>query len=953
MEKIDMVLSDIERVRETTIFPDPRTAEARFEEAYRRQVARKLDEIELYGAADSVASSSRRHNLTQAYISLDVLQYGRSQRSNTASPSPSMLRQQDSGESTTQSARVDALLAHAPRLVIRGEAGSGKTTLLQYVAVRCATASCEGSLESLNNYIPFVIRLRQLPEKALPRPEEFPALVASTIADTMPPGWVHNILRQGIGLILIDGVDEVVEDRRSDVREWVKDLVVEFVNCRFLVTSRPSAIRASWLSSEGFTEAELLPMQPKDVESFIDAWHVAVGQEETDEDRKVNLPDLANSLKQRLRTDSPLRELAATPLICAMICAMHRGRRTVLPTNRIALYEAALAMLLHRRDLERRLIFEDLPALEYEEKDSLLQELAIWSMENGWSSVEEGRAVAKIGTVLPAFSRLPGNTSPEGVLRSLLLRSGILRSPTDGSIEFIHKTFQEFLCAKALVTADRILSLVDRVHNDRWREVAALACGLADEVRREEFLNALISKGDRSGQRQTIFYLIAVACLETSVRLSPDLQQNIAERIKKMHPPETKTEAKILSGAGDLALPLVLPRSGQRATCAAACVRALRLIGSDSCFSLLREYASDRRATVTEEVISGWNNFDRERYAELVLSQSIGIRGSLHLENPTNFRGLQYLKRILRLSIFDNRKIISTDEYDEISKLTNLRVLRLYNWHVILPSLEFLRELGNLIHLEIVLSKAEETSQIGLLSNLQALRANLDIGNSGIIAISKLTKLLNLELTLSDEVSDLTPLSAIKSLRTLSVDRGRVCKWQPLPSISGLTRLRLTRVPHIDDLAPIGACKGLNELVIQTQGTGVGNLELISQLGNLQDLDLNCNHTLIRLHNLSNLKKLKRLCIAGPTRITDVNFFLDLPDLEQVVFPDLEAIDDPGALRECPNLKRLVVPPAVARAISGLITPDKMLVRPKGQRYRSFRPFRPNNPGSMTKRVLL
>jgi hypothetical protein len=39
--------------------------------------------------------------------------------------------------------------------------------------------------------------------------------------------------------------------------------------------------------------------------------------------------------------------------MCALVCALHRDRRGHLPHSRMELYQAALSMLLVRRDRER------------------------------------------------------------------------------------------------------------------------------------------------------------------------------------------------------------------------------------------------------------------------------------------------------------------------------------------------------------------------------------------------------------------------------------------------------------------------------------------------------------------------------------------------------------------------------------------------------------------------
>jgi hypothetical protein len=114
-------------------------ADATFETQYRREVARKLDRLELFGL--NVPELSRRYALSVAYITLSSIT-----ASNVGAKTAHDLHasgedgDDDSrppGEDTAGLVRIDDALAGSPRSVIRGEAGSGKTTLLQWLA--CAT----------------------------------------------------------------------------------------------------------------------------------------------------------------------------------------------------------------------------------------------------------------------------------------------------------------------------------------------------------------------------------------------------------------------------------------------------------------------------------------------------------------------------------------------------------------------------------------------------------------------------------------------------------------------------------------------------------------------------------------------------------------------------------------------------------------------------------------------
>ncbi len=50
---------------------------------------------------------------------------------------------------------------------------------------------------------------------------------------------------------------------------------------------------------------------------------------------------------------------------------------------------------------------------------------------------------------VPCVGRLGGGRAT--VLRALVLRSGLLRRPGEGTLDFVHRTFQDYLGARASV----------------------------------------------------------------------------------------------------------------------------------------------------------------------------------------------------------------------------------------------------------------------------------------------------------------------------------------------------------------------------------------------------------------------------------------------------------------------------------------------------------------------
>lgn len=571
------ILEEVSRMRKQ-LSPEEMDAQeaAHFELGYRRAVLRNLDTLQLFGT--DVATSSRRHRLSMAYIMLSVKQKGNEISKETARVLG------DQKEDRRDKAliikpgmkpiiSVDEALAHSQRLFILGLAGSGKTTLLQWIAVTSASQSFKKPLENWNNRLPFYIRLRSCVQSGLPAPEDFPKFVTISTAGLAPKGWVHAKLASGHALLLVDGLDEVPTLQREDVRSWLKDLVDTYPKAYFIITSRPHALEAGWLDNEGFEHAELQPMALSDIYTFIDHWHTAVAEEVTDAEEKAELPSLAKHLKKEIQQSRAKRDLATNPLLCAMLCALNRERRENLPSDRIELYEVSCQILIERRDKERRVPLTDYPAqaLTYRQKRVLLEDLAYWLMKNGWSEVELFRVDERLTRKLKGMHNISSNISGIDTRQLFLERTGIVRETVTSHIGFMHRTFQEFLTAQAILDEGDIGVLIGHAHNDQWWEVIILASGLATKKVRGDLLLGLIDRGDAESENRYPLHMLAVACLDTSIELEPVVKHDIQQCLNELVPPKNIAEAKALTKAGELAVPF-LAYSPQYSPSTAVCV---------------------------------------------------------------------------------------------------------------------------------------------------------------------------------------------------------------------------------------------------------------------------------------------------------------------------------------------------------------------------------------------
>ncbi|MFG3590495.1 NACHT domain-containing protein [Streptomyces sp. NPDC047990] len=490
----------------TTLHNPLTSEEAEFEDRYRQYLTQHHGELTIFG----MDFGDRRHarwSLDLTYLSLEVT---------GAAPGPVE--------------RVEQALAGRQRTLVMGDAGSGKTTLLQWLAINATRGALPSLLEHLNGSVPFVLSLRSLASRgSFPRPEELLAAVGCPLAGAQPEGWALRVFEHGRALVLVDGVDEIAPEQRTLAQRWLEETLAAFPRACYVVTTRRSAVPLDWLDSVGFRHLVLRPMSPQDVATSISLWHAAA-RSEADEDERQALVRLEKSVLDAVRLEQNLAALATTPLLCSMICALNRDRRGMLPRSVMSLYEAALSMLLVRRDAERGIHAVEGIRIAQQESVQLLQTLAYWLLRNDRSETSAAAAARLLQPVLVAMPALSGHGDPRQVLQHLLIRGGLLREHAFGRLEFIHRTFQDYLGARAAVEAADFGLLGAMAAQDQWENVIRMAIGHARPRERAQLLSALVDRGDREEPHREQLHRLAFSCLEYATELDPEVLELVRQR---------------------------------------------------------------------------------------------------------------------------------------------------------------------------------------------------------------------------------------------------------------------------------------------------------------------------------------------------------------------------------------------------------------------------------------
>ncbi|MER6446880.1 NACHT domain-containing protein [Streptomyces venezuelae] len=752
-----------------------------FEERYAQYVAHTHGRLRLFGL--TLSRSRQEWPLDVAYISLSV-------SGDQVPPGGPDLGQ--------ASVRAEQALAAADRVLLRGPAGSGKSTLMQWLALDAARQSSG----PWSTCVPFVLRLRSFTASGdLPLPEDF--LRAGAVPLSAPPGWVEDLMLSGRALVLVDGVDEVPQRLRTRTESWLRSLVAAYPKARYVVTTRPSAVPEDWLAGLGFAPHSMLPMEQKDIRSFVAHWHAAARAEGQEVDA------YEASLLEAVSSRRDLARLATNPLMCALLCALNQDRRMQLPRARKELYDAALDMLLVRRDTEREISGVEGVCLTREEQVALLQRLAYWLIRNGQLEAGRDEAVEMVGEWLDAMPQVRAQGGAEQVFSHLLIRSGLLLEPFPGSVTFVHRTFQDYLGAKAAVESRDFGVLVKNAHDDSWDDVVRMAVGHARPDERARLLKGLLKRADKVKGARDRLVLLAAACLEHAPELDPGVRAEIQSRTGDLLPPQRISQAEELARAGELVLDLLPGPAGLTETEAAAIVRTAALVGGPQALGRIARFRTDARPQVVVELADNWRRFRTADYVESVLAHVDLGATYVSVYTSEELAHLPLLAHARHVSLRDGHwlpdAVVSRPDLEGLTihrddRLTDLSPL---------AALHDLRYLG--------LYECPRIEDLGPLSGLplRSLGLSRIAARASLAPLATLPSLTNFTLDSKAGIAELSDLPLPGTLRSLALFKGAV--WVGLKG--------LERWPALDMLTISGERQAL-QLAAQPSVPALRRLQL-------------------------------------------------------------------------------------------------------------------------------
>ncbi|GAA3398229.1 NACHT domain-containing protein [Cryptosporangium minutisporangium] len=855
----DQVNLALQRLPARTLTAPHGTAhDEEFRLRYLRLVSATLDDMELFGV--DIRSYRPTTTLSVAYISLSATTRMLGRRTGRTRPYDSAQWLADAAAPPRDTTvRIEQALGSSRRILVRGDAGSGKSTLLKWLAINSARGTFSADLAHLNGHTPFLIKLRSYAGRQMPKPEEFLDDLADPLTALMPAGFAHRRMESGTALVLVDGIDELPADERRRVRDWLRKLVSSFPDSHIVATSRPAAAAASWLEPEGFVSAFLERISSGDVRTLIRRWHDAVREADSLPCDPRDLPRYEAALLGRLEGSADLRALATIPLLCAMLCALNLDRRTYLPKDRISIYQAALTLLLDRRDAERQIPSARTTHLGVDDKRQILRHLAWRLTINGRSELSRTEAIQRITDKLTSMPHLSGDASE--ALEHLIHRSGVLREPAADRIDFVHRTFQEYLTAEEAADQGDIGLLIHNAHLDHWRDVVVMAAGLANSPLRHELIIGILDRAEAEPRNRRRLRLLAASCLETAPSLARELANRVETCMAGLLPPRGTAEARSLASVGASLLPRMLVEPGDLSEAAAAAtVRTAALINGSEAWPVLERFAADPRHRVQRELIAVWEYFDPDEYADRILADAPLINGSVTIVNQNLLASLTRLRRLAELEV----RLNDVTDLDCLVGLPRLKMLSIDGDFQDLAPLAPHAELENVLlatrsqldpgPLTLLPKLARLFYYPGKVADLNFIRSMslADLAVNGIHEVADFSALGTQQrltsLALYDYAED-ADLSALRDLPILrSLDVGRIRPTTHLNAVSrpgiarlaalapGLTQLGFLQVSMSSELPELARFGQLDSLSIRS--CDVSDLSPLSSVPSLTKLEI-------------------------------------------------------------------------------------------------------------------
>jgi hypothetical protein len=443
--------------------------------------------------------------------------------------------------------RIWDILRGCPRnnsdrsIVIQAWGGYGKTTLLRHVTYiychqlyrQAPYSTRQGKVPKL---LPVLLPFRQWQETINDEKPDLPTLIEKFHIPSLPGGndlsfrrdwWAKYWLNQQSGmLIMFDGFDEVKEERRAFISQWIGQQMQKFPNAVFIVTSRPTAYRLHFDSESKLSlPFWVKPLNKQQQESFIQRWYLSYEKHisaRTEHPQVItteasrNTQDLLKQLQER----PELNDLAKNSLMLAIMVNLHANYRgATLPDRRVDLYRDIIRLQLGDRPLAKKI---DL-LLPLQDSQRVLQKLALFLVLESRYAIDQDSLLKQLQKILDQCNLSVNN---QAFLQQIEEVSELLVK-VDRDYEFAHRDFQSYLAACEIIETKQENLLLANWSDTEWKETLVMYASLA-------YSTQLIS--DLFTLEQQAAHSLAYECLKclkaAKRRIDPALENALYQQLE-------------------------------------------------------------------------------------------------------------------------------------------------------------------------------------------------------------------------------------------------------------------------------------------------------------------------------------------------------------------------------------------------------------------------------------
>ncbi|MBP0031082.1 NACHT domain-containing protein [Roseofilum sp. Guam] len=455
------------------------------------------------------------------------------------------------------------------KLVLLGAPGSGKSTLMSYFAVMLAQNKPKQlELSEEKDWLPILIPIRDLARQPELSILEYARYFAKNLeVYSLPTGFFEHWLLDGRALILLDGLDEVAEEsKRYEVVRKIESFLgqEQFKQNIAIITSRPAGYKRDFFRTDEFPHYQLQPFDDDKIQEFMDRWYESRFQDKAEAERRKE------SLTKALNQNDRIKLLAKNPLLLTIIALIHRYQ-ALLPKDRYKLYDKAVETLLTswdaNKEISSREVFE---YLDLDDLRRLMERLAYWIHSQGSTGDTEGGTLIDCEELIEQLSwdikmlkqvqLYQAREEAERFVGLIRERTGLLNEQGTDCYAFVHKTFQEYLCAQEIdyqADNESDFSIItdciqDHIHDPHWEEVLLLLIAQQRPKKAAKAITAILKQNSEYEAWLHRDLILAGQCLGENLKdlqvANGNLCQEIVERLVDLEIRKTAQVGDRVSG---------------------------------------------------------------------------------------------------------------------------------------------------------------------------------------------------------------------------------------------------------------------------------------------------------------------------------------------------------------------------------------------------------------------